>query len=187
MEIANLLTGSVLPEHEFRAEHGHLIFPPDLPADALAELGYAVVEWDAQPVLQPGEQLVPGELMIDGGRAARGWSVIPAPEAFWPAAIAAKRYEVEISGIEVAGMHVDTDDRSKTLIAGAALETLVDPAYVMQWKTASGFIELAAPQIMAVARAVRAHVQACFDREATLLGELAEGTFEPSMLDAGWP
>lgn len=187
MEIANLSTGAVLLEHEFRDAHGWVVIPPDLPADLLAELGYAVVEYEAQPSLQPGEQLEPGELEISGGRAVRGWVVTPAPATFWPAAIAAKRYEVEIGGIEVSGMRVDTDDRSKSLILGAAVETLVDPAYVMQWKTSGVFIELAAPQIMAVARAVRAHVQACFDREAALLAALADQSFVPAMLEEGWP
>ena len=33
-------------------------------------------------------------------------------------------------------MYIDTDVRSKLLINGAALEAMLDPDYVMQWKTA---------------------------------------------------
>ncbi|WP_296232374.1 DUF4376 domain-containing protein [uncultured Pseudomonas sp.] len=102
-------------------------------------------------------------------------------------AIAARRYEAETAGIDIAGMHVDTDDRSKLLINGAALEAMIDPDYVMQWKTPAGFVELSAAQVLAVARAVRAHVQGCFDREAELLGTLGQGNFEPAMLADGWP
>jgi len=52
---------------------------------------------------------------------------------------------------------------------GAALKAMQDSTYSCRWKTESGFVELTAPQILAIADAVRAHVQACFDREAELL------------------
>lgn len=102
-------------------------------------------------------------------------------------AIAARRYAAETAGIDVAGMHVDTDDRSKLLINGAALEAMIDPDYVTQWKTPAGFVEHGGAQVLAVARAVRAHVQACFDREAELLDAVEAGTFTPEMLEEGWP
>lgn len=101
--------------------------------------------------------------------------------------IAARRYEAEIGGITLNGMQIDTDDRSKLLINGAALEATIDPTYVMQWKTPGGFIELPAQQIIGIARAVRAHVQACFDREAELLAALEAGTLTPAMLEQDWP
>lgn len=101
--------------------------------------------------------------------------------------IAARRYEAEVGGITVSGVPIDTDDRSKLLINGAALEATIDPAYVMQWKTMDGFIELTAQQVIGIARAVRAHVQACFDREAELLAALDAGTLTAVMLNEGWP
>ena len=104
-----------------------------------------------------------------------------------PASIAARRYEAEVGGITVSGAPIGTDDRSKLLINGAALEATIDPSYVMQWKTPGGFIELTAPQVIGIARAVRAHVQACFDREAELLAALDAGTLTPAMLEQGWP
>ncbi|MNF91252.1 hypothetical protein D3C84_738460 [compost metagenome] len=64
---------------------------------------------------------------------------------------------------------------------------MLDPAYLLRWKTPEGFVDLTAQQVIAVARAVRAHVQACFDREAALLAELAAGTFNDGMLEEGWP
>lgn len=103
------------------------------------------------------------------------------------AAVAAERYKRETAGIVVGGMPVDTDDRSKLLINGAALEAMIDPAYVMNWKTPNGFIQLEAEQVIAVARAVRAHVQACFDREAALLSAIEEGAYTSAMLAEGWP
>lgn len=108
----------------------------------------------------------------------------PAPTA---ASIAARRYKAEIGGVTLNGMRIDTDDRSKLLINGAALEATIDPTYVMQWKTPDGFIELTAQQVVGIARAVRAHVQACFDREAVLLAALEAGTLTDVMLEQGWP
>ena len=101
--------------------------------------------------------------------------------------IAARRWQAETAGIAVSGMRIETDDRSKLLINGAALEAVIDPSYVMQWKAPEGFIPLGAEQVVGVARAVRAHVQACFDREAELLEALSDGTFTDAMLEEGWP
>ena len=110
----------------------------------------------------------------------------PAP-GITAAVIAARRYEAEVGGITLNGLHINTDDRSKLLINGAALEAMLDPAYTMQWKTPAGFVELAGAQVLAVARAVRAHVQACFDREAELLAAVADSSITDQMLQEGWP
>lgn len=101
--------------------------------------------------------------------------------------IAARRYQVEIAGITLNGAHIDTGRDSQGLIAGAALAAVLDGQYSVRWKTADGFIELTAEQILGVASAVRAHVQACFDREAELLAALQDGSYEAAMLDEGWP
>ena len=112
-----------------------------------------------------------------------GWGAI----VITPERIATRRYEAEVGGITLNGVPIATDDRSKLLINGAALEATIDPAYVMQWKTPGGFIELTAQQVIGIARAVRAHVQACFDREAELLAAVADGSITDQMLQEGWP
>lgn len=103
------------------------------------------------------------------------------------AAIAARRWQAEVAGIEIGGMHIDTDDRSKTLITGSAIKAMRDPEYSLNWKTPDGFIQIPASQVLAMADAVSDHVQACFDREADLLDALANGTFTDAMLEEGWP
>lgn len=80
-----------------------------------------------------------------------------------------KRYEAETAGIEIFGNKIATDRESQALITGAALQATVDKDYTCQWKTQSGFVTLTAEQILGIAQAVRAHVQACFNREAELL------------------
>lgn len=102
-------------------------------------------------------------------------------------AIASERYRREIGGISVSGMLIDTSDRSKTLINGSALKALRNAEYVLSWKTADGFIDLQASQVLAIADAVSEYVQACFNREKDLLLALDAGSFVESMLTEGWP
>jgi hypothetical protein len=141
---------------------------------------------------QIGGTCPPGWVVMQGERPtpehiARADGVWVLPEPDYPSLIAARRWFAETSGVFVSGMRVETDDRSKLLINGAAVEAMLDPAYVLKWKAAGGFVELEAPQVLAVARAVRAHVQACFDREAELLAALEAGEFSEALLDEGWP
>ena len=86
--------------------------------------------------------------------------------------LAVARYAVEISGVTVNGAHVRTDRESQAMITGAALQAVDDPAYTCRWKTENGFIQLDAKHIKTVAKAVRAHVQGCFDREAELAAQV---------------
>ena len=79
--------------------------------------------------------------------------------------IAAARWAAETAGIDVNGFTVRTDRESQALITGAALKAMQDSEYSCRWKGVDGFVELTAPQILAIADAVREHVQGCFDRE----------------------
>lgn len=146
----------------------------DIPADA--------VEIDAdQYETFKGQQIV--------------WDAKGKPSVFDPSTdkdtilggIAQRRYQAETAGISVGGMQVDTGRDSQGLINGAALSAFMDDTYTCNWKTADGFVKLDAKTILAVARAVRSHVQACFDREAELAATVAAGTYKPEMLDQGWP
>ena len=93
--------------------------------------------------------------------------------------IAAARFESETAGID----GIKTDRESQALITGAALKAMQDNTYSCRWKTESGFVELTSLQITAVADAVRAHVQSCFDREAELVA-LIEAAESPEELEA---
>lgn len=88
------------------------------------------------------------------------------------AEIAAARYEAETAGTTVNGVLIDTGRDSQALITGAALAAVIDGEYSLNWKTTNGFIHLTAPEIIAVAQAVRAHVQSCFDREGELVAQV---------------
>ena len=137
-------------------------------------------------------------MKLTGSQVARwtgsGWEKLaaapeaePAPAPDWPALIAACRYIAETSGTVVAGMPIATDDRSKTLINGAALRAYRSTDYVLRWKTSEGFVDLTAAQVLAIADAVSEHVQLCFDREDALLVAVADGSITTEMLEEGWP
>ncbi|WP_417786773.1 DUF4376 domain-containing protein [Stutzerimonas xanthomarina] len=169
-----------------RRAYPEISFPPEITFEHVAELGYAALEHDLQPVLSSGEQLQPGEIREEDGRYVQGWVVVPAPT---PTAedIADRRWQAETAGITLNGMHIDTGRDSQALITGATVQAMLDPNYSLRWKTVAGFVDLTAEQIIGVATAARAHVQACFNREAELLDALDAGTFTPEMLDQGWP
>lgn len=97
--------------------------------------------------------------------------------------IAAARYAAECAGITIQGVEIATDRDSQGLILGATVQAQTTPEYTVAWKTKQDFVTLTAEQIIAIATAIRAHVQACFDREAELL-PLLEAAVTQADLDA---
>jgi len=101
--------------------------------------------------------------------------------------LAAYRYNKEISG--VGGFR--TDRESQSLITGAALAATLDPNYTVDWKGTSSWITLTAPQLIAAAQGLRAHVQACFSNEKTHALAIEALTDFQAVVDyditTGWP
>jgi hypothetical protein len=149
----------------------------ELSASQLAAIGvYPVV--GNQPEHDPNTQRLVGPMLtLDGDHVTATWtveglsteeiaSILSDAKAAKRAEIAAARYAAEIAGVTVSGVTVRTDRESQALITGAALKATQDAEYTCTWKAESGFVSLNAATIIAVADAVRAHVQACFDAEA---------------------
>jgi len=101
--------------------------------------------------------------------------------------IAAERFRREGTGVTVEGLSIETTRDSQALIASTGLSAVLDPDYRCNFKTAAGFVEIGSAQIIAIAKAVRAHVQACFDREHALLQAIEAGEYRDEMLNEGWP
>ena len=102
------------------------------------------------------------------------------------AEIAQARYNAEIAGVVVNGISIKTDRESQGLITGAALKAMQDNTYTCRWKGIDGFVELTAPQIIAIADAVRAHVQSCFDHEAELQPLIESAGTEAELEAISW-
>lgn len=130
------------------------------------EIRAAYPEGTAEVPLRPGaDHLWTGE----------GWEPDPARRSVDQALanLKAARDAAIARGIEVDGLRLQTDDLSQSRLTAAALAARLDPALPLRWKLATGdFVALSAPQIIALALAVRAHVQACFDREADLAAQI---------------
>ncbi len=86
--------------------------------------------------------------------------------------IATKRWEEETSGILYNDIFIKTDRDSQSAMFNIALIAMQDPTYTCKWKTQDGFITLNASQILEIASMIRAHVQACFDKESLLYEQI---------------
>lgn len=104
-----------------------------------------------------------------------------------PLLIANERFRREASGITVDGLVIETTRDSQALIASTGLSAVLDPDYRCNFKTVTGFVEIGSAQIIDIAKSVRAHVQACFDRELALLRAVEAGEYRDEMLNEGWP
>ena len=151
------------------------------------ELG-ANKKWGAEVLtLDPERKVVKvarKQVAMTAGEKAERDELIAAQ---WADQIAARRFEVETGGVTMAGVQINTERDSQSLLTGAAFAASIDPDYRIKWKAATGFVDLSAQQIIGVASAVRAFVQACFNREAELLGAVADGSITSQMLEEGWP
>ncbi|MBA8851177.1 hypothetical protein FHW20_002112 [Ochrobactrum intermedium] len=90
--------------------------------------------------------------------------------------VAQKRWEKEVGGIEINGLTVATDDRSKMMISGARLAAEADPGFTTRWKSGGVFVTIDAPAVIAISNAVLAHVSACFALEAQVQADIEAGT-----------
>lgn len=131
------------------------------------------------------EVLVPDELdaamsAIDADAAARNRLMAYAT---------AKRYAVETGGILVGGANVDTSRDSQGMIANAHAYVVNSGVPSVRFKAKSGWVVLPASQVTAIALAVGAHVQTCFDLEGTISDKITTGiiTTMAEIDEANWP
>ncbi len=99
------------------------------------------------------------------------------------AEIAAWRYNLEVGGVTVGGMPVSTDRDSQNKYLAARTVAKEDNTYTVNWKTEAGFVQLTAMQIIAIADAVRTHVQAAYDAEAVHIVAVEALTDAQSIID----
>jgi hypothetical protein len=140
-----------------------------------------------------------------GGLAGRIWEQDGSPAPITPpaptlaeikatalAALAERRWRAETGGTLVNGATIATDENAQAKIIGAVVAALRDANYSAQWKMPDGsFATLNHDQIIAIGEAVRAYVQACFDREAALAAQINAAADAAAVaaieVNAGWP
>lgn len=90
---------------------------------------------------------------------------------------AERRWGKEIGGIEVEGLPVATDDRSKIMLLGARSKAEADPSFTPKWVAANGHVvTLPASDIIAISDVVAGHVDACFKLYAAVVDKIEDGT-----------
>lgn len=141
----------------------HSEIPAPIPDEAIP------LSEDQWSLLTSGEYV-----MLDG-------DVVAAPEALPTkdqllAHLATHRWAVETGGIQLNGMTVATDDRSKTMIMGARIAAMANPDHVVNWKMPDGsWVQLDAATITAISDAVLNHVNNCFEKEAEVAALIEAG------------
>lgn len=111
-----------------------------------------------------------GVTRIDYGNTLAGRKVAKLQE------LAEARWQEETSGITLGESRINTARGDQAMINGAWAFAQANPDTTIRFKGASGWQDLDAAQIEVIAKAVGAHVQACFAREGELaaLTEAAE-------------
>lgn len=129
------------------------------------------------------QDLTPEEQAEYDARQA-AYNASSAVQARLLSALAARRYAVEVGGITVNGQTIATDDRAKVMANGAAAAAQKNASFTTKWKTSAGFVTLNAAAIIAIADAVAAHVDKCFESEATVAANIANYTTAAQVIAA---
>lgn len=90
------------------------------------------------------------------------------------AELAEARWEQETGGLTLpTGAVIKTDRESQGLLTAAAVMAKFDPTMTVEWKAATGWIDLDAATVIQLAGAVREHVQKAFSKERDLAEQVA--------------
>lgn len=157
MRFAQILNGQA--HWVFEAEQK----PEFAPNIVLVEAGPEVQEgwlWDGE-VFRPPQGSDPAEQALEEVKTAK------------LAELAEARWREETGGLTLPdGTIIKTDRESQALLTGAAFSATLDPGTGIEWKGVNGWVTLTPAQVLEIAAAVRAHVQAAFSREKTLAGQV---------------
>lgn len=135
---------------------------------------------------------------VDYGWTVSGGSLVPPPPLLLEEvktdkllALAAKRWAVETGGILINGAKIHTDIDTQTKISGALQLVNRVPETLIDWKAATGWIQLSKEDVEAIADRVGQHIQACFSRERSLTEAIMNAgnaeDVEAIDINSGWP
>jgi len=105
--------------------------------------------------------------------------------------LAAYRFAKETEGVIFSGALIRTDLESQAMINGAVAYANLNPAVVIDWKAANGWVQIDKDTIEAIGNAVGAHVQACYSQERVHAEAIAALTTPEEIaaydFTTGWP
>lgn len=88
----------------------------------------------------------------------------------------ARRVATIEAGGTYLGHPIAADDRTMTQIVGCVVAAQMLPGYTVNWKMDDGvFLTLDAAGVVALARAVRLHIQDAFDAEKEVIDQIEAG------------
>jgi hypothetical protein len=104
------------------------------------------------------------------------------------AKLAAARYAEEMEGIEVDGILIKTDERTRGILTAGMVEVRDNPEFLLlNWKISDGnFVDLSALQILSIYEAVDAHIAATFAKERTLSEQVTNATTIEELEAINW-
>lgn len=144
--------------------------PDELDPSFVQSLGFRMVDIPESRDTQPWES---AELVgrKNGSTYFAEWTYPELPNAaeIKRHAIAHKRWEVEISGVDFNGKKYPTDRSSQQVISTMFFMAQSSPAYTVNFKSLDGFVQLSNSDIIALGMAVHNHVQGAFQRESELM------------------
>lgn len=106
--------------------------------------------------------------------------------------VAAKRWQVETSGIAIADYHIATDRESQSQLFSVYTSLKSGLINDSAWKTADGsFTQVTLPDLEPIAQAVASHVRACFAAEEMHYKEINAMQTQTELnaydISSGWP
>ncbi len=132
------------------------------------------VEVPPEPISTDNDMPFFGDVDFETLKRAKAWE------------IADKRWRTETGGITLNGVEIATDRESQALLTAAVLKAQDDPNYMVNWKARNSWFQLDAATLIAIADAVRAHVQACFDKEEVLQNQVDAATTVAELEAVKW-
>lgn len=152
-----------------RRENPQVSFPANPPKELLAEFGvYEAEVADEAPSRFHTESRKLA--LVSNGRAliSREWDVTPLADAKARAVSILsdiRRRKID-AGFDFGGVTVPCDAESQRVYTAAYVLANDFPDMTRKWKMPTGFVELNADQIKAMAKAASDYVQSCFDAQA---------------------
>lgn len=173
----------------------------ELTDDELVDHGFGLKLIDQPPAFDPMRQVLSvnpiADWVVDDRTATKTYTLTDLPlevvRAETLARLADRRWQAETGGVILNGAPVKTDRDTQTKLTAAYVKADKNPDFSIQnWKVADGvFVTLGASTIIATGDAVTAHVQACFDKEASLTATIMGATTVDVLLaidiESGWP